>query len=72
MKKLPWVLLGAALVLVLWMALALLNAEGQRETMMARACAGPLAKGVAPPQCAVLAGEHWWQHLGYALTHVQS
>jgi hypothetical protein len=71
MKKLPWTLLGIALVLVLWLALALLNAEGQREEMLARACAGPLAKGVAAPQCAVL-GQHWWQHLAYALTHVQS
>jgi hypothetical protein len=39
---------------------------------MSNKCPDPVFKGAIDQQCLarVHSREHWWQHLGYAMTHV--
>ena len=69
MKQLPWALLVVALGLAVWLALALVGAENMRHALMNKAC--PPIHGQVDSHCLadVSSREHWWQHLGYAMTH---
>lgn len=73
MKQLPWTLLLIAAALIVWLALALVQAENQRNALVSKTCADPVFKGEVDPKCLahVKSREHWWQHLSYALQHVQ-
>lgn len=70
-NHLAWSLLVIVLGLVLWLAVALVNAENQRNAMMNKACRDRVFPAEIDHAC--LAGvrtrAHWWQHLGYALAH---
>ncbi|OYO26393.1 hypothetical protein [Janthinobacterium sp. PC23-8] len=68
MKQLPWILCAAALALVAWLALAVVNVENQRNALASKACAE------TDTQCLAAASTraHWWQHLAHAMTHVRS
>jgi hypothetical protein len=72
MKFLPWALLAAALAMAAWLALALVNAENQRNALMTKACADPVSKGDTDRTCLakVQTRPSWWQHFSYAMTHV--
>ena len=69
----PWLLLIAAIGLVFWLSVALVNAENQRNALMTKQCEDPLFKGTPVLSClqTVHSREHWWQHLFYAMGHVE-
>ena len=65
-------LLVLALAMIVWLTLALVNAENQRNAYATKACPDPVFPGAADPKCmaGVKTREHWWDHVGYALTHL--
>ncbi|GJI98759.1 hypothetical protein [Duganella vulcania] len=67
-----WSLAVLALGFIVWLLIALTNAENQRNALMTKQCADPVFKGELDKKClhTVHSREHWWQHVGYALTHV--
>jgi hypothetical protein len=73
MKYVSWALLAAALALAGWLALALVNAENQRNALMTKACAIPVSKGDTDRKClaTVQTRASWWQHFSYAMTHLR-
>lgn len=73
MKQLPWTLLALALGMGVWLALAVVHAENERNALITRACADPVFKGEVDAKCLanIKSREHWWQHLTYAMTHVR-
>lgn len=56
----------------IWLGIALVNAENQRNALITGQCADPVFKGAYDYKClsVVHSREHWWQHLGYAVMHV--
>ena len=73
MKQLPWTLLVLAIGLIIWLSLALVNAENQRNALMNKVCADRVFKGEVDSKClaSVKSRDSAWQHLSYALTHVR-
>ncbi len=67
-----WTVAVLALGFIVWLLIALTNAENQRNALMTRQCADPVFKGELDKKClrTVHSREHWWEHVGYALTHV--
>lgn len=67
-----WTVAVLALGFIVWLLIALTNAENQRNALMTRQCADPVFKGEIDKKClrTVHSREHWWEHVGYALTHV--
>lgn len=70
-NQVAWTLVVVLAGLVLWLAIALVNAENQRYALMNNKCPDPVFKGAIDQQCMVMvhSREHWWQHLWFALTH---
>ena len=70
-NQLAWTLAALFGGLVIWLCIALVNAENQRYALMTKKCADPLFKGELDQKCLVIvrSRDHWWEHLGYALTH---
>ena len=66
-----WSLVVVFLGLILWLSVALINAENQRNALITKQCADPIFKGELDKKCLrnVQSREHWWQHLTYALNH---
>ena len=58
-----WVLVVVLAGLVFWLAIALVNAENQRNALMTKQCVDPVFKGEIDQQCllTVHSREHWWQ-----------
>lgn len=58
--------------LLLWALIALVNAENQRYALLTKKCEDPVFKGETDLAClqVVDSRPHFWNHLGYALTHV--
>jgi hypothetical protein len=71
-NQLAWTLVVVFAGIILWFAIALVNAENQRFALMSNKCPDPLFKGAIDQQCLVTvhSRDHWWQHLWYAVTHV--
>ncbi|MET0856539.1 MAG: hypothetical protein ABWY27_07310 [Telluria sp.] len=71
-NQVAWTLAVVLAGLVVWLCIALVNAENQRNALMTKQCADPLFKGELDQKCLVTvrSRDHWWEHLGYALTHV--
>jgi hypothetical protein len=71
-NQLAWTLLVLALGMIVWLFIALSNAENQRYAMSTKQCADPVFKGDFDAKCmaTVHSRPHWWQHVGYALTHL--
>ena len=69
-----WSLLVIALGLILWLAIALVSAENQRYALMTRVCQDRVFPAELDAHCLafVHSRAHWWQHLSYALSHLQS
>jgi hypothetical protein len=57
--------------LVFWMALALVNAENQRNALANKGCRDRVFKEEVDKVCllTVQSREHWWEHLIYAMRH---
>jgi len=68
MKQLPWILCALVLALAAWLALAVVATENQRNALLGKACTSQ-----SDARClqSVQSREHWWQHLGYAMTHLR-
>lgn len=68
-----WSLMLLLVGVMLWMGVALINAENQRFALAGKLCADPVFKGEVDKVCLskVHSREHWWQHLGYAMLHVR-
>lgn len=58
--------------IVVWLSIALVNAENQRNALISGKCADPVFRGSFDYKClaVVRSREHWWQHLAYAVVHV--
>ena len=71
-NQLAWSLLVIAIGLIIWLTIALVNAENQRNAYATNACPDPVFKGAVDARCmkSVKSREHWWQHVTYAITHV--
>ena len=67
-----WSLAVLLFGVVLWLCIALVNAENQRYALMTNKCQDPVFAGSVDKQClrTVRSRDHWWEHLGYAATHV--
>jgi hypothetical protein len=72
-NQLAWTLVVVFAFAILWLCIALVNAENQRYALMTNKCADPLFKGEIDRQCLVMvhSREHWWQHLWYGVSHVK-
>lgn len=71
-NHLAWSLVVLFAFLVVWLCIALVNAENQRYALMTNKCPDPVFKGEIDRKCLVLvrSRDHWWQHLWYGVTHV--
>jgi len=71
-NQVAWTLAVVFGGIVLWLAIALINAENQRFALISGKCADPVFKGSFDQKCLVMvhSRDHWWQHLWYAVTHV--
>jgi hypothetical protein len=71
-NQLAWTLAVLFAGIVIWLSIALVNAENQRYALMTNKCPDPLFKGSIDQQCLVMvhSRDHWWEHLWYAMTHV--
>jgi hypothetical protein len=71
-NQLAWTLAVLFGGLVIWLSIALVNAENQRYALMTNKCPDPVFKGEIDKRCLVLvrSREHWWQHWWYGFTHV--
>lgn len=73
MKKMPWLLLALTVLLIVWLLVAIVHAENQRNALMGKTCADPVVKGNTDMVClaSVQSRDHWWQHLVYALRNAR-
>ena len=71
-NQVAWTLVVLLGGLVIWLCIALVNAENQRNALITNQCADPVFKGAVDPRClhTVHSREHWWQHAWYGLTHL--
>lgn len=72
-NQLAWTLVALLSGVVLWFAIALVNAENQRNALISKQCEDPVFKGEIDKRClmTVSSREHWWQHLWYAATNLR-
>ena len=71
-NHIAWSLVIVLAGLLFWFGLALINAENQRNALITKQCADLVFKGEIDHKCLQLVHSrpHWWQHLGYGLSHV--
>jgi hypothetical protein len=71
-NHLAWTLVVAFAALALWLAVALINAENQRNALITKQCQDRVFKEEVDRLCLVTvrSREHWWQHLTYALSNL--
>jgi hypothetical protein len=67
-----WGLVVVLFGVILWLCIALVNAENQRYAMATGKCQDPVFAGSIDKQCllTVHSRDHWWEHLWYAVTHI--
>jgi hypothetical protein len=73
-NQVAWTLVVLFAGLAVWLAIALVNAENQRNALMTKQCADPVFKGEVDVVCikVVNSRPHWWNHLWYGMTHLQA
>jgi hypothetical protein len=71
-NQLAWTLAVLFAGVIVWLSIALVNAENQRYALMTNKCADPLFKGEIDKHCLVMvhSRDHWWEHWWYAASHV--
>jgi hypothetical protein len=71
-NQVAWTLAVVFAGIIIWLAIALVNAENQRFALMSGKCADPVFKGSFDQKClsVVQSRDHWWEHLWYGMTHV--
>jgi hypothetical protein len=72
-NQVAWTLAVVFGGIIIWLAIALVNAENQRYAMASGKCADPVFKGSFDQKCLSLvqSRDHWWEHLWYGVTHVK-
>ena len=72
-NQVAWTLVVLLSGFAIWLCIALVNAENQRHALMTKKCADPLFKGELDQKCLVMvrSRDHWWNQVGYAMTHVR-
>jgi hypothetical protein len=72
-NHLAWSLAVILFGLVIWLCIALVNAENQRYALMTNKCQDPVFKSGVDKAClyTVRSRDHWWEHLWYGFTHVK-
>jgi len=72
-NQLAWTLVVVAFGIIVWLCIALVNAENQRYALMTNQCADPVFKGAVDKRClaVVSSRDHWWEHLWYGVTHLR-
>lgn len=67
-----WTLVVLLLGVVLWLSIALVNAENQRYALETKKCRDPVFTGEIDKVCmmTVRSRDGWWQHLWYGMTHM--
>lgn len=72
-NHIAWTLVVILVGVVIWLAIALINAENQRNALMNKQCTDPVFKGEIDRECLQLveSREHWWEHLWYGVTHLR-
>jgi hypothetical protein len=71
-NQVAWALVVVFAFAIVWLSIALVNAENQRYALMTNKCPDPLFKGEIDRKCLVHvhSRDHWWEHLWYGVTHV--
>jgi len=69
---LAWSLAVLFAFVAIWLGIALVNAENQRNALMNNMCPDPVFKGGIDKTCLVTvqSRDHWWEHLWYGITHI--
>jgi hypothetical protein len=72
-NHLAWTLVVLLTGLVFWMAIAIVNAENQRNALANKQCRDQVFKEEIDKTCmlTVQSREHWWEHLAYAMWHTK-
>jgi hypothetical protein len=72
-NQLAWTLVVLMLGLAVWLAIALVNAENQRNALMTKQCVDPVFKDEVDVACmqVVNSRPHWWDHLWYGMSHLR-
>jgi hypothetical protein len=70
-NHIAWTLVVLLVGLVFWMAVALINAENQRNALANKQCRDRVFPEEIDKNCmlSVHSREHWWEHLGFAMWH---
>lgn len=68
-----WTLVVVLAGVLIWFAIALVNAENQRNALITKQCQDPVFKGEIDRACMqmVQSRDHWWEHLWYGVTHLR-
>ncbi len=71
-NQLAWTLVVLFAGVIIWLTIALVNAENQRYALMTNKCADRIFKGEIDQRCLLLvrSRDHWWEHLWYGMSHV--
>ena len=66
-----WTLVVLLAGLIFWMAVAIVNAENQRNALANKQCRDRVFPEEIDRTCmlSVHSREHWWEHLAYAMWH---
>jgi hypothetical protein len=72
-NQLAWTLVVILAGVVLWLSIALINAENQRHALITNQCPDPVFKGAVDQRCLALVNsrDHWWEHLWHGMTHLR-
>lgn len=72
-NQVAWTLVVVLAGVVVWLTIALVNAENQRHALATRQCQDPIFKTEVDAAClrVVDSRPHWWDHLWYGVTHVR-
>ncbi|MES2316132.1 MAG: hypothetical protein V4631_01440 [Pseudomonadota bacterium] len=72
-NQVAWTLVVVMAGIAVWLAIALVNAENQRNALMTKQCVDPVFKEEIDVACmqVVNSRPHWWDHLWYGVTHLQ-
>ena len=70
-NHLAWSLLAITVGLIVWLTIAVVHAENQRNALVTRVCQDRVFDAELDLHCLafVQTRAHWWQHVHYALAH---
>ena len=73
-NHLAWSLVALFAFVTIWLAIALVHAENQRNALVNNLCRDQVFNTGVDTKClmTVESRDHWWQHLWYGVTHVQT